>query len=169
MNESVSKYQVREDETIILDNRNEAKFLSQLKDGEVYYKILQKGSKLRTYLQHRYLFGGVYSEFVSNGNFNTVDEAHEYFTEHFLKRTDVFEENETAYMQKCLSKARKIISNQMYHSYCGSEVKSKLKVVWVQSTTSLTTKEFNNYIEAIKIFGADLGIHIKDPDQYFEQ
>lgn len=167
MNEAISKYQKRDNDFIILDNRNRKKFLDELQDGEIYVEILQKKSKLRTYLQNRYLWGGVYSEFVKNGNWDRAEFAHHYFTHKYLCHTDTFGKEDTEFMQKQLSKAREILSYRTYYVFKGMEKESKLEVVWIQSTASLSTKEFNNYIEAIKIEAAELGLHIKEPEEFY--
>ena len=159
MNEAISKYQKREDDFIILDNRNRKKFLDELQDGEIYVEILQKKSKLRTYLQNRYLWGGVYSEFVPD-HFQTVNDAHEHFTYEYLRTTGLYTEDDTVAMQKELSTARKIIKSIMKDNI--------LAVEYIPSTTSLSTKKFNNYIEMIKVKAAELGLHIKEPEEFYD-
>ena len=166
MNESISKYKKIGNDTIILDERNKSKFLDELQDGETYIEILQKASKLRSYLQNRYYWSGVLKPFTPK-HFHHSNDAHEYFGLQYLKHIDVFEEHETDLMQKLLSKASKIVSNRIFHSFRGNERVSKFEVIWIQSTTTLSTREFNNYIEMIKVDGAELGVEIKEPEEFY--
>jgi len=157
--ESISKYQKRNNDFIVLDDRNRKKFLDSLQDGEIYIEILQKKSKLRTYIQNRYLWGGVYAEFVPN-HFDNVNDAHDHFTYEFLRTTGMYSEEDTKIMQKELSTARKIIKTIMRDNI--------MVVEYIPSTTSLSTKQFNTYIEMIIMRAAELGVQIKSPEEYYE-
>ena len=157
--ESISKYQKRNNDFIVLDNRNRKKFLDSLQDGEIYIEILQKKSKLRTYLQNKYYWGGVLAEFVPN-HFDNVNDAHDHFTYEFLRTSGMYSEEDTKIMQKELSTARKIIKTIMRDNI--------MVVEYIPSTTSLSTKQFNTYIEMIIMRAAELGVQIKSPEEYYE-
>lgn len=161
MTESISKYQKRNDDYVILDNRNRKKFFDELQDGEIYIEILQKASKLRSYLQNKYYWGGVLSEFVKNGNFDNVNEAHDFFSRRYLRANGIYEECDTIQMQRELSKARVILSTIMRNGI--------LEVHYILSTASLSTKQFNSYMDSIIIDAAQLGIVIKSPEEYYAQ
>lgn len=157
MNECISKYQKRSDDFAIIDNSKKRQFLDELSDGEIYIEILQKKSKLRTYLQNNYLWGGIYSEFIPN-HFHGVSDAHEYFTLKHLKRTGMYDENDTEIMQYELSKARKILN---------VIIKEGIMIVdYILSTTALSTKEFKSYTDIIKVEGSEQGIIFKEPEEY---
>ena len=103
----------------------------------------RKYHRNRTNRQNRYLFGVVYA-IISESTGYTPEEVHELFKVMFLSRRRTMK-------PKAKKKGRK---------------RKPVKVLIVKSTASLTTVQFEEYIEKIRRFAATkMDLVIPDPNQ----
>jgi len=151
---------------IIEDNRK--LFLSRLKEGDVFYLVYKKEKDARTLLQNAYLFGGVYPCFVPD-NFDSVQDAHKHFGDQYLSKEIVIDSKDHDALSKIKNESRekegfKITIMPRYRK--DKIIKIELRVDWVKSTSNLSKKEFNNYIDFITIKASEMGIRIMSPEEF---
>jgi len=154
----------------VLEN-NKQKFIDSLEIGEEFITDYIKGSKAKTYLQVRYLFGGVYKAFTPTAYDNVLD-AHKELAELFLKHTDVIDLDDLDRTIEIFSKCRTskpIISEEKVYVWRSGVPAIKKKITWIQSVASLTRKELNNYIEQIIRKATEYDINILDAKEYLKQ
>lgn len=98
----------------------------------------------RSQQQNNYLWGVVYNSFVPE-HFDDPRDVHEYFTQKYLRYEDVVDfNNEKAFknlLESIRKHARLIISHKV--------VDDKVEIIWIRSTTTLSTKQFGKYVDRI--------------------
>lgn len=123
-------------------------------------------AEIRSSQHNKYLWGAVYPAFCPD-NFSTPQDVHKHFTAELLSvedLVDITEEEMSEFVNKIYgqkSKAHKI-------KIIPSVDTHKVIIQWVRSTASLTKKQFIDYIERVKDFGATLGIQFLDITQIKE-
>lgn len=152
---------------VLEDNRKA--FEQSLKVGEEFINDHIKGDKLRTYLQVKYLFGGVYKTFAKESFNNDPSKAHKELAEMFLVQTSEIDDDDIQEKIKIYSKFRKdkpVIKEEKTFRYRGKEFKVVRKLTWVQSVGSLTRKKLITYIDKIVLEASKVGITILSSDEY---
>lgn len=115
--------------------------------------------KYRTIQHNRYLWGIVYKAFVPD-NFDTAEDAHQYFRMQFLRRMDVIDIKDDGflnYINEIKGKASKILD------FARDE--TKVKIAWIRSTTDLSPTELNDYINKITLVAGENNISIEQFDK----
>lgn len=164
INQAIKRFSVRitegKKEYIQLSDEKTKEFENDLQDGDEFVRILQKGQKLKTLKQYRYLHGGVLKPFVPN-NFDSIDDAKDYFCYKHLTRTDLFAPEDIEDMTKALNMARRIHSIERLDN-------DVLAIKWTKSTKFLSTKGLTEFIDLVVIEAAELDIIIQTPKEYYE-
>lgn len=139
------------------------KFFNQFSDGQILEADWQTPNEIRTSQANNYLWGAVYNQFVINGNFDSVEETHSYFTKQFLSRHDVIDLDEES-LSNFSSKLMKYCSQ--HHKPIYRIIGNTVDIDWVYSTSKLSKKAFIDYIESVKNEGANLGIIFQDLESF---
>jgi hypothetical protein len=132
--------------------------VDKLKDSEMINIEVLTPSRYRTNQHNRYMWGVVYKSFVPS-HFQETKQVHDYFADYFLKQTDIIEldsQDFINFINDIKSDASKVLSYR--------KINGKIEVIWIKSTTSLTSKELTEYINQIKLFGNELGIEFENFD-----
>lgn len=135
------------------------KFKDSLKDGQMFEIAVISDKEFRSTMHNRYLWGYTYRPFTPHV-FQTVNDAHEYFTGLFLSHTEVIDftkENFITLINDIQGKARKI------NDYIKKG--DKVEFTWIQSSTSLNPKEMAEYIKNIQLIGNEKGINFEEFDK----
>lgn len=162
-------------EFIEIDGKENVKqFKKELQDGEKFTVKYLKGEKLDIAKTMRYYRSGVLGSFVPE-NFQTTDEAHEFFANKFLSRIDLInildpeKDKRLHYVMKNSSQSIKSRFTEKL-IYKGSQLEEiRLQINWVKSTSMLTLKQFCDYIMNIIAYGAEQGIDVLDSKLFKEQ
>lgn len=139
------------------------KFISTLGEGQRTECVFRSPQEIRTLQANRYLWF-CYGFFVPD-NFDSVYEAHEYFSHEYLAEIDVVDTTEQP-LDEFLAILFKKLS---------TTVKNPIRIIqkdinifeihWVKSTTKLSKRMFWEHVEKIRKKASELNIIIPEPNQ----